>query len=68
MEISLLFESFMVFYLLEILMLSAVATWYYQKDKKIEEKPRVIVSRGPTAAQVMAMYKIAEKVKREQGA
>jgi len=68
MEISLLFESFMVFYFLEMLVLSAVAVWYYQEDKKIQEKPQVIMPKGPTAAQVMAMYKVAEKVKREQGA
>jgi hypothetical protein len=58
----------MVFYLLEILVLTAIAVWYYQEDKKPEEKPQVVVSKGPTAAQVMAMYKVAEKVKREQGA
>jgi hypothetical protein len=68
METSLLFESFMVFYLLEVLILTAVAVWYYQEDKKPEGKPQAVVSKGPTAAQVMAMYKMAEKVKRDQGA
>ena len=68
METSLLFESFMVFYLLEVLILTAVAVWYYQEDKKSEGKPQAVVSKGPTAAQVMAMYKRAEKIKRDQGA
>jgi len=68
METSLLFESFMVFYLLEVLFLASFTVWYYKEDKKAEEKPHAVESRGPTAAQVMAMYKVAEKLKREQGA
>lgn len=68
METSLLFESFMVFYLLEVLILTAVAVWYYREDKNQEETPRVVEHKGPSAAQVMAMYKVAEKLKREQGA
>ena len=33
-----LFESFMIFYLLEILVLVSVAIWYYKEPKTIEKK------------------------------
>jgi hypothetical protein len=33
-----LFEAFMVFYLLECLVLVAVAFWYYYEPKKQEQK------------------------------
>jgi len=33
-----LFESFMIFYLLEILVLISMAIWYYKEPKLIEKK------------------------------
>lgn len=33
-----LFEAFMVFYLLEVLLLVSVAVWYYKQPKKQEKK------------------------------
>ena len=35
---SLLFESFMVFYLIELVVLSLVIFWYYKEPKKQEHK------------------------------
>ena len=33
-----MFEAFMIFYLLEILVLVSVAIWYYKEPKKVEKK------------------------------
>lgn len=62
---TLLFESFMVFYLIEVLVLISVAVWYYKEEPK---QPQVIPAKitGPSTAQVMAMYRTADKLKREQ--
>lgn len=35
---SLLFESFMVFYLIEMVVLALVLNWYYREPKKQEKK------------------------------
>jgi len=35
---NLLFESFMVFYLLEVLILTAVAVWYYKEPKQVKKR------------------------------
>lgn len=66
METSLLFEAFVVFYLLELLVLFSVAVWYYHEPKIIVVRKSEIEPQGPTAAQAMAMYKVASKIKREQ--
>lgn len=66
MDTSLIFESFIVFYLLEILFLISIAVWYYKKEQKHEPRPQRIEKTGPTTSQVMAMYKIVNKIKREQ--
>jgi len=68
MEMSLLFESFMVSYLLAVLFYSMIAIWYCKQDQqdptpKIESR----IPSGPTAAQVMAMYKVKKEIKRQQG-
>jgi hypothetical protein len=67
METTLLFESFMVFYLLEVLCLIAVAVWYYKEPKQEIRTVEQPVNNGPTAAQALAMHKMAEKLRREQG-
>lgn len=33
-----MFEAFMVFYLLEVLVLTSVAVWYYKEPKSVEKK------------------------------
>jgi len=66
MELSLLFESFMVFYLLEILILLTVAVWYFKQEKKSKLQTQTIKHKGLTASQIMAMYSVVNKIKREQ--
>jgi len=68
MEISLLFESFMVSYLLAVLFYSITAIWYYKQHQvnPIQETESRLPS-GPTAAQVMAMYKVKKEIQRQQG-
>ena len=68
MEVSLLFESFVVFYLLELVVLFGVAVWYYQEPKKvlIKNKNR-LTSQGPTASQIIKMRRLADQIKRGQG-
>ena len=38
MDVSLLFESFLVFYLIECLALGSVAVWYYYEPKEEPKK------------------------------
>lgn len=66
METSLLFEAFVVFYLLELLVLFAVAVWYYHEPKTELVSKRETKPQGPTAAQALAIYKMTNKIKREQ--
>jgi len=35
---GLIFESFLIFYMLEILVLASVAVWYYYEPKQPEKK------------------------------
>ena len=64
MDTTLLFESFVVFYLLEIMVLLAVAVWYYQEPKKIPLKKAVKQPTMPTASQIIKMRKLTEQLKR----
>ena len=68
MEVSLLFESFVVFYLLELLVLFSVAVWYYHEPKTAPiQKSNRSVPQGPTASQMIKMRRLADQIKREQG-
>lgn len=68
METTLLFESFMVFYLLEVLFLALTIFWFYKEEPKKQIK--IIENNtqtGLSASKAMAMYKMADKLRREQG-
>lgn len=68
MEVSLLFESFMVAYLLAVLFYTMIAIWYYKQDQLEQtQETQSRVPAGPTAAQVMAMYKVKKEIQRQQG-
>lgn len=67
MEMSLLFESFMIFYLLEVLFLVSICVWYYKEPKTItvtqSESQR---SSGPTASELIKMRQLANQLNRGQ--
>jgi hypothetical protein len=67
MEMSVLFESFMVGYLLAVMVYTAIAVWYLQQDQQEQQQQKDIrVASGPTAAQVMAMHKMRKELERQQ--
>lgn len=67
MELTLLFESFMVFYLLEILVLISVYVWYYKESKEaIEQQPITVKSSGPTASELIKMRQLTNQLNRGQ--
>lgn len=66
MDITVLFESFMVFYLLEVMILTAFAIVYYKQEQQQETLAEDLKSAGPTASQVMAMYKVKKELERQQ--
>jgi len=67
MEMSLLFESFMIFYLLEVGVLISVFMWYYQEVEMAETNTTVkSEQQGPTASQMIKMRQLAAQLEREQ--
>jgi NADH:ubiquinone oxidoreductase subunit 6 (subunit J) len=67
MEMSVLFESFMVGYLLAVMVYTAIAVWYLQQDQQEQQQQKDIrAPSGPTAAQVMAMHKMRKELERQQ--
>jgi hypothetical protein len=64
METSLLFESFMIFYLLEVLVLVSVGVWYYKEEKQQELKIPLPEKRGPTASELIKMRQVVNQMKR----
>ena len=67
MEYTLLFQAFMVFYLLEIAFI-AVFVYMMSREYHIEEKKQIQLSEtaGPSPAQVMAMHKMRKELERQQ--
>ena len=69
MEYSLLFQSFMVFYLLEIVVV-AVFVWMLKREYQVEDQEQAVrggAPAGPSPAQVMAMHKMRKELERQQG-
>lgn len=67
MEMSLLFESFMVFYLLEVLVLVSVFIWYYKEPKIITVVSNEGQKRsGPTASELIKMRQLSTQLARGQ--
>lgn len=68
MELSLLFESFMVFYLLEVMVLVAIFKWYYKDNSKNIQAETVTKAApaGPTASQIIKMRQLAAQMEREK--
>jgi hypothetical protein len=63
---SVLFEAFMVFYLLEVLVLSAIAINFYKEIKQESATDdEVIKSNGPSAAEMIKMRAIAKEMERQ---
>jgi hypothetical protein len=65
MEITLFFESFLIFYLLEIMVLISAYLFYY----KIKEQKEIIVEseekqNGPSASDLIKMRSIAKQLER----
>jgi zona occludens toxin (predicted ATPase) len=67
MEMSLLFESFMIFYLLEVLLLVSIYVWYYKESKNITvTQSESQKSSGPTASELIKMRQLANQLNRGQ--
>lgn len=67
MEMSLLFESFMIFYLLEVLLLVSIYIWYYKEPKNITvTQSENRKSSGPTASELIKMRQLANQLNRGQ--
>jgi hypothetical protein len=67
MEMSLLFESFMIFYLLEVLLLVSIYIWYYKEPKNITvTQSESQKSSGPTASELIKMRQLANQLNRGQ--
>lgn len=64
---SLLFESFMIFYLLEVLLLVSIYVWYYKESKNITvTQSESQKSSGPTASELIKMRQLANQLNRGQ--
>ncbi len=67
MEMSLLFGSFMIFYLLEVLLLVSIYVWYYKESKNITvTQSESQKSSGPTASELIKMRQLANQLNRGQ--
>lgn len=62
-----LFEAFMVFYLLEILLLISVAVWYYKEPKNIDRTKFPETSKKPLAVELIKMRRFQEHMRRLRG-
>lgn len=62
-----MFEAFMVFYLLEILILISVAVWYYKEPRKITIKQMPSIAKRPLAAELIKMRRFQEHMRRIRG-
>lgn len=61
---SILFESFMVFYLIEVVVLVSTFIWYYKEPKKQEVKVVVEQKRAPTASEIIKMRNLQKQLER----
>jgi hypothetical protein len=62
--VSILFESFMVFYLIEVFVLVSTFIWYYKEPKKQEVKVVVEQKRAPTASEIIKMRNLQKQLER----
>ncbi len=68
MEYSLLFQSFMIFYLLEVLVLTAFAwklTREYHKEEQ-QQEDRAAASQGPLPSDLIKMRATVRELQRQQ--
>jgi hypothetical protein len=69
MEYSLLFQSFMVFYLLEIVVV-AVFVWMLKREYQVEDQEQAARTAGPTgpsASDLIMMRQKMRELERQQG-
>ena len=62
-----MFEAFMVFYLLEILVLISVAIWYYKEPKKEFINNMKPTAKRPLASELIKMRRFQEHMRRIRG-
>ena len=61
---SILFESFMVFYLIEVVVLISTFIWYYKEPKKQEVKVVVEQKKAPTASEIIKLRNLQKQISR----
>lgn len=61
---SILFESFMVFYLIEVVVVVSTFIWYYKEPKKQEVKVVVEQKKAPTASEIIKLRNLQKQISR----
>lgn len=61
---SILFESFLVFYLIEVFVLVSTFIWYYKEPKKQEVKIVEKQKKAPTASEIIKMRNLQKQLER----
>ena len=61
---SILFEAFLVFYLIEVFVLVSTFIWYYKEPKKQEVKIVEKQKKTPTASELIKMRNLQKQLER----
>ena len=61
---SILFEAFLVFYLIEVFVLVSTFIWYYKEPKKQEAKVVEEQKKEPTASELIKMRNLQKQLER----
>ncbi len=67
MEITILFESFMVYYLMQVLVL-VIAAYWYNKEKPVTVTTEVNTQKptGPSASELIKMRSMVKELERQK--
>jgi hypothetical protein len=61
---SILFESFMVFYLIEVVVLISTFIWYYKEPKKQEAQSNETNKSKPNASEIIKLRNLQKQLAR----
>lgn len=67
MEITVLFESFMVYYLMQVLVFAIAAYWYTKSEsKELTIQMNKEESAGPSASELIKMRSMVKQLERQK--
>jgi hypothetical protein len=66
MEITVLFESFMVYYLMQVLVLAIAAYWYTKSEPKELTIQMDKEAAGPSASELIKMRSMVKQLERQK--